>query len=320
MIDAARIDAAIAYLQTRVRHTPLEASPTLSKHVGLPVYLKLENLQITGSFKVRGALFAMSQLSADVRAKGVVTCSAGNHGKAVAYAAKTLGVSAEIWVPASVDEAKYRGIQALGANCIRAETQGYDATQAQALAAAETTGRHFLHAFESPDVMAGNGGTVAAEILAACPNVATCLLPVGGGGLFAGFASHMQRTRPQVQLIGCQHRDSPALQRSLEQGHAVTELPFVATTAGGIEGGIGAETFAIIRKTVDDVRLVTEADIFDAVRWLLTHHHYLMEPSCGPVIAACFQPKPIVAQGPVVLVISGRNLDIATLEHILQST
>src|SRR5215510_301 len=265
-------------LEGRIRRTPIEASPALSDAANAPVFLKLESLQLTGSFKIRGAYFVMSRLSADERRRGIVTCSAGNHGKAVATVARELGVPAEIHVPRDVDQAKYQAMLALGARVVRSDFEGYDDTERVARDEAARSGRPFLTAFDDAAVLAANGGTVAAEVLEDCPDARTFLLPVGGGGLSGGFAYYAKTALPDCRVIGCQHEGSPALAMSLERGQAVTSLPAFATTAGGLEGGIGRTGFDVLKTRVDGVALLSEAEIFEAVRFLLERHHYLIEP------------------------------------------
>src|SRR5678815_3029909 len=189
-------------IEGRVRRTPVEASPALSDAASAPVFLKLESMQLTGSFKIRGAYFVLSQLSADARARGVVTCSAGNHGKAVAYVARELGVPAEIHVPRDVDQAKYLAMVALGARVVRSDFEGYDDTERVARDEAARSGRPFLTAFDDVRILAANGGTVAAEVLEDCPDARTFVLPVGGGGLSGGFAYYAkQRLADCLSLI-----------------------------------------------------------------------------------------------------------------------
>lgn len=304
-------------LDGRIRRTPIEASPALSEAAGAPVFLKLESLQLTGSFKIRGACFVLSRLSDDERRRGVVTCSAGNHGKAVAFMASALGVLAEIHVPRGVDQAKYQAMVALGAKVVRSDFEGYDDTEEVARAAAARSGRPFLTAFDDVRILAANGGTVAAEVLEDCPDARTFVLPVGGGGLAGGFAYYAKAALPDSRVIGCQHEGSPALALSLERGQAVVRLPPLSTTAGGLEGGIGRVGFEVLRTRVDGVALITEAEIFDAVRFLLERHQYLIEPSAAVTVAAILTGKAGRLDSPTALVISGRNVALPTIRRIL---
>jgi len=306
-------------LEGRIRRTPIEASPALSDAANTPVFLKLESLQLTGSFKIRGAWFVLSRLSSDERQRGVVTCSAGNHGKAVAFVAHALGVAAEIHVPRDVDQAKYQAMVALGAKVVRSEFDGYDDTEQVARAEAARSGRSFLSAFDDPRILAANGGTVAAEVLEDCPEARTFLLPVGGGGLSGGFAYYAKRALPESRVIGCQHEGSPALALSLERGQAVVKLPAFATTAGGLEGGIGRTGFEVLKTRVDGVALLAEAEIFEAVRFMLERHQYLIEPSAAVTVAAILTGKVGRLESPTVAVISGRNVSLATIRRIVSA-
>jgi threonine dehydratase len=294
-------------LAGKIRRTPVEYSPELSAILGVPVWLKLESLQLTGSFKIRGAMFAISKLQREV-----ITCSAGNHGKAVAYVAK----GATICVPRSVDRSKLDAMVAMGADVRVSEFDGYDQTEDWAMEMAAREKKYFLSPFDDDAVMAANGGTVAMEVLEDAPDARVFILPVGGGGLSAGFAVWAKDRLPDAAIIGCQHVLSPALKMSLEAGHAITRLPAVETLAGGVEGGIGARTFAVLQPLVDQVALVTEAEILDAVRWMIAHHQYLIEPTAAVTIAACISGN-IRATHPAVVVVSGRNVSADTAKKIL---
>jgi len=286
----------------------MEYSPGLSEILGVPVWLKLESMQLTGSFKIRGAMFAISRLKEDV-----ITCSAGNHGKAVAYVAR----GATICVPRSVDQSKLSAMVAMGADVRVSEFDGYDETQDWAMEMAAREKKYFLSPFDDDAVMAANGGTVAMEVLEDGPEARTFVLPVGGGGLSAGFAVWAKDRLPDARIVGCQHVLSPALKMSLDSGQAVTRLPAVETLAGGVEGGIGARTFAVLQPLVDQVALVTEDEILDGVRWMIAHHQYLIEPTAAVTIAACIGGK-VRATEPVVVGVSGRDVGERTVKKILE--
>lgn len=316
-LDLNLVKQACQFLAGRIRRTPVEFSPGLSQAVGAEVYLKLECLQITGSFKLRGALFRLSRLSAQERAAGVATCSVGNHGKAVAYAAGQLGISATVYVPRDVDQSKHRGMVELGATVIRSDFPGYDDTLEWAVEQAAAAGLTFVSAFDDYAVMAGNGGTLAAETIQQAPEAETFILPVGGGGLSAGFAYYAKQKLPGCRLIGCQHELSPALALSLKQGQAVTKLPAAETVASGVEGGIGAMCFGVLGPLVDSVALVSEAEIRSAFRWMLENHQYLIEPTAAVPIAACLSGKIDKLAGRAVIIVSGRNVSVETVRRIL---
>jgi threonine dehydratase len=318
MLTLERIRAASRLLEGRIRRTPVEPSPSLSEELGVPVWLKLEHLQTTGSFKVRGAFVRMAELTPEERRWGVVTCSAGNHGKAVAYVAREIGVAATVYVPKTVDQAKYRGMLALGAEVFRTDFSGYDDTEEIARQEAQRSGRPFLSAFDDDAVMAGNGGSLAVEVLEDLPEARTFVLPVGGGGLAGGFAYYAKKVLPDARIVACQHELSPALKLSLERGEAVTKLPPIETTAAGIEGGLGLSNFEVLRSRVDGVALLSEEEILEAVRWLLAEHQYLVEPSGAATVAACRSGKIGRPASPAVVVLSGRNVALETLRRILR--
>lgn len=313
------IDDAAAFLLPRVRVTPVERSGPLSDCLGVETFLKLEFLQITGSFKIRGALYRLELARRD-GIRELATCSAGNHGKAVAYAAAKAGMRAVIFVPSSVDESKFRAMVALGADVRRSEFPGFDDTEAWARECARHEELLFLSAFDDYAVMAGNGGTLAMETASALPQVRNWIVPVGGGGLSAGLAFWVKAVRPEDRVIGCQLEASPALRLSLDRGSAVTRLPGVDTLAGGVEGGIGALTFPVLRDRIDGVALVGEDEVRQAMRWMLREHQYLIEPTAAVTLAACLNGRigrPVT--GETVVLVCGRNVSESTARAVLGS-
>jgi threonine dehydratase len=312
------IDEAAEFLRGRVRRTPVEESPGLTEILGVKTWLKLECLQVTGSFKIRGALFRLSRLSEPERGAGIVTCSAGNHGKAVALAARELGIVATVYVPSTVDEVNLKGIRRMGARAIVSEFPGYDATEEFARSEAKRAGQPFISAFEDGAVIAGNGGTLEREIVEDCPEAGTVIFPVGGGGLGAGLAWEWKEKRPRARLIAVQHAKSPALKMSLERGEAVTQLPFVETLAAGVEGGIGKTPFEILKTRVDDVALVSEAEIVEAVRKVAAQHQYMTEATGAVAAAACYAGRVGRLQEPAVVVLTGRNVSLSVYLRILE--
>lgn len=316
-LTLALIAEAREVLAGRILRSPVEFSPALSEIAGVPVWLKLESLQPTGSFKIRGAWFGMSRLREAERRRGVVTCSAGNHGKGIAHVARELGIAAEIHVPKGVDESKYQGMLALGAKVVRSELDGFDETEQVARAEAARSGRTYLTAFDDNPILAANGGTLAAEVLEDLPEARNFLLPVGGAGMAGGFAFYAKALLPDCRIVGCQHELSPALALSLERGQAIVRLPAVETTAGGVEGGIGRTGFEVLKSRIDGVALVSEEEIFAAVRFLLDRHQTLVEPSAAVTVAAILTGKAGALSTPTVAVISGRNVALATVRRIL---
>jgi threonine dehydratase len=304
-------------LEGRIRRTPIEPSPRLSELAGVPISLKLENLQLTGSFKIRGAFFKLLRLSPADRERGVVTCSAGNHGKAIAFVSRALGVRATIFVPRSVDESKYRGMLALGADVVRSDFDGFDDTERLARGEAERAGRLYVSAYDDTEILAANGGTLAAEVLEDAPDARAFLVPVGGAGLAGGFAFFAKGSLAGARIVACQLAASAALPLSLERGEAVTRLPPVPTTAGGLEGGIGRTGFEVLRTRVDAIALLTEEEVHEGVRFMLDAHQYLIEPSSAVTVSAILAGKAGPLETPAVAVISGRNVALPTVQRIL---
>ncbi|NNE70328.1 MAG: pyridoxal-phosphate dependent enzyme, partial [Rhodothermales bacterium] len=276
------IDRAEAVVGPLVRETPMEESPALSRQLGTPVSIKFESLQETGSFKVRGALFALSE-AREEGASRVATCSAGNHGLGLAHAARHFGMPARIYVPGGVDQKKASLLEELGAEVIRSPFQGFDETETWALAEVDRDGIPFISAYDDIQILAGNGGTLMREMRRQQPDLETVVVPVGGGGLSGGMA--LSADGP-IRLVAAQAAASPALALSLARGEAVTRLAAAETLAGGLEGGIGATGFDALRTRVNQVVEVSEPEIRAGVRWTLAEHRYLIEPSSAVAIAA----------------------------------
>ena len=318
MLTVDAITHAAAWLQGRIDHTPLVQSPSLSASIDAPAWLKMDHLQRTGSFKVRGALYALARLPDDQRKNGVATCSAGNHGKGMAYAAQQMGIPVRIYVPQSVDEAKYAGMIALGATVIRSNFDGYDATEAWAHEEASRLNLPFISAFDDWDIITGNGGSLGVEIASDIDDVGTLVMSVGGGGYGAGLAFYLKARVPSLHVVAVQHEGCPALTLSLKRGEAVTEMPALATVAGGLEGGLGIRPFQILRDVVDTVVHVSEHEIKAALRWVLAEHQTLVEPSAAVTVAALLHQKVALPnRRPVVTVLTGRNVSYSTLASIV---
>ncbi|NUM87741.1 MAG: pyridoxal-phosphate dependent enzyme, partial [Bdellovibrionales bacterium] len=280
------IDEAAEFLAPRVRRTPLERSPVLERVLGVPVWIKLECLQATGSFKLRGAWFYLSKMKSEERMLGVATCSAGNHGKGLAFAAREYGVPSTVYVPASIHDAQERDIAGLGARVVKSAFQGFDESADWAAQEAAREGLHCVSALDHPWIMAGNGGSLAVEILEQTPEARTFLVPAGSGGLGAGFSFVLKEVNPRLRFVACQHEASPALKLSLERGEAVTRMPEIETLAGGMGRGIGEQAFQVLLGRVDEIALVSEAQIHEAVRWMIREHRILIEPAAAVTLAA----------------------------------
>ncbi|MCK8664337.1 hydroxyectoine utilization dehydratase EutB [Pseudomonas azerbaijanoccidens] len=292
-----------------VRRTPMEHSPSLSQQLGVPVYLKLESRQITGSFKLRGASNAVAQLNAEQKARGVVAASTGNHGRALAYAASQLGVKATICLSHLVPGNKVQAIRDLGAQ-VRIVGQSQDDAQREAERIAHEQGATLLPPFDHPAIIAGQG-TLGLEILEQQPEVSQVLIPLSGGGLFAGVALALKSANRQIVTHGISMQRGAAMHASLAAGHPleVAELPTLADSLGG---GIGLDnryTFAMTRDTCDHLHLLSEASIANAIRHAYREERLVLEGAAAVGIAALLEGL-IEPRGPVVVVISGRNVDV----------
>jgi threonine dehydratase len=284
-----------------------------------PVWLKLECWQPTGSFKVRGATNFIASLSAEQRRAGVVAASAGNHALGVAFAASILGghLEATLFVPRTAPRAKVEKLRSFPVT-VREDGETYDDAHALALVHARETGATYVHAFEDARTAAGQG-TVALEILEEMPEVGTLVVPVGGGGLISGMAAAVKDRAKGVRIVAVQPEASPSLRESLKQGHALLEYPAGPTLADGLAGGIGEIVFAH-RDLIDEVVVVPEAEIEDAIVALLAEDQVVAEGS-GAVGVAALRAGLVgsVADGlPVVAVVTGGNIDAAVLARLLQ--
>jgi threonine dehydratase len=309
------IEAARELLSGVVRTTPLEPSRPLSAAIGGPAWLKCENLQRAGSYKVRGAYVRISRLSPEERARGVVAASAGNHAQGVALAAGLLGAVSTVFMPVGAPIPKVSATKGYGARIEYAGTTVDDALVA-AREFAERTGAVLIHPFDHPDVIAGQG-TVALEILEQCPDVKTIVAGLGGGGLLSGIAVAAKALRPDVRVIGVQAEGAAAYPPSLRAG-APVRLPKLDTIADGIAVGCpGEHTFAHVSKLVDDVVTVTEEDISRALLMLLERGKLVVEPA-GAVGVAALMSGAVTAETPTVAVLSGGNIDPLLLLRVIE--
>ncbi|MER6530314.1 threonine ammonia-lyase [Streptomyces sp. NPDC001508] len=297
------------------RVTAMEGSRHLSQLVGASVQLKCENLQRTGSFKLRGAYVRIAGLLPEERAAGVVAASAGNHAQGVALASSLLGVHATVFMPKGAPLPKISATREYGAE-VRLHGQVVDETLAAAQEYAERTGAVFIHPFDHPDVIAGQG-TVGLEILEQCPEVGTIVVGMGGGGLAAGIAVAVKALRPQVRIVGVQAEGSAAYPPSLAAGRPVA-IQHPATMADGIKvGRPGDVPFRIVAESVDEVRTVTEDQLSAALLLCLERAKLVVEPAGASPVAALLG-EPHAFAGPVVAVLSGGNVDPVLLQRVLR--
>ncbi|MFK0291596.1 threonine ammonia-lyase [Streptomyces sp. NPDC090442] len=295
--------------------TALEGSRYLSELVGAPVHLKCENLQRTGSFKIRGAYVRIARLSAEERAAGVVAASAGNHAQGVALAASLLGVASTVFMPVGAPLPKVAATREYGAE-VRLHGQVVDETLAAAEEHARRTGAVFIHPFDHRDIIVGQG-TVGLEILEQCPEVRTVVVGMGGGGLAAGIAVAVKALRPDVRVVGVQAAAAACYPPSLAVGRPVAIEP-LATMADGIKvGRPGDVPFAIVHRLVDDVRTVTEGELSGALLLCLERAKLVVEPAGASPVAALLS-SPGSFEGPVVAVLSGGNVDPLLMQRILR--
>ncbi|TCO78169.1 L-threonine ammonia-lyase [Plasticicumulans lactativorans] len=317
MITLDDIHKARRRIRDTLADTPCSRAVRLSRAFGCEVFLKLENLQMTGSFKVRGALSKMLLLTEAEQAAGVIAASAGNHAQGVAYAAQRLGLPATIVMPETAPLAKVRGTQAFGATVVLAGTS-YDAAYARAVEIQRETGATFIHAFDDPAVMAGQG-SIGLELLEQLRDVDAVVVPVGGGGLAGGVATAIKETRPSIRVIGVQAARIPGMQASIAAGH-VTVLPPAATLADGIAvGRVGVHTFPQAAHYLDRIVTVDEEAIARAILTLLEEEKLLAE-GAGVVGVAALQSGalPELAGKRVVVVVSGGNIDTIDLTKIVE--
>ena len=314
----AEFEDAAAVLRGVVSHTPLEASEHLSDVLGAPVSLKLENLQRTGSFKIRGATYRLSRLTPQERAGGVVAASAGNHAQGVALAAQKLGIPATIFMPLGVPVPKLLATRGYGAEVI---LEGATVETPLRLAAefAERTGAVLIHPFDHRDVIIGQG-TLGLEILDDAPEVETIIMGIGGGGLIAGVAAAAKARAAAagrtVRIIGVQAENSAAYPASLAAGEPL-EVATTPTIADGIAvARPGDVPFEVIRELVDEVVTVTDDDIARALLVLLERAKQVVEPAGAVGVAAILAGK-IAVSGPTVVILSGGNIDPLLLQRVV---
>lgn len=308
------VRAAARRLQGVARRTPLERSDALSAAAGAEVHLKLEGMQRTGAFKLRGAYNALALLPPEARARGVVTASAGNHGVGVALAARLLGARAVVFVPEDAPEAKQKRIARLGAE-LRRVAGSYDDAHPAAVAFAERTGAAYLSAFSDPAVVAGQG-TVGLEIFEELPQVRTIVVPVGGGGLAGGIGTVARALGPGVRVVGVQTDQTAAMHASLAAGR-LTSVPYGPTLCEGLSGDVDDWSLALARRVVDEVVLVSEDAVRRAIRWLYVEEGVVAEGSAAVAAAALLEGAVAGVEGPVAAVLTGSNLDAARLAPIL---
>jgi threonine dehydratase len=315
VVTQADVEAARELLAGISRLTPVEGSRPLSELVGGPVLLKCENLQRAGSFKIRGAYVRIARLTDAQRARGVVAASAGNHAQGVALAATLLGCGSTVFMPEGAPLPKVEATKAYGAQ-VNFSGQTVDDALVAAQSFADETGAVFIHPFDHPDIVAGQG-TVGLEICEQAPEARTIVVSIGGGGLASGVAAAVKASNPDVRVVGVQAAGAAAFPASLVAGHPV-KRDAMATIADGIAVGCpGRLTYRMVHDLVDDVVTVSEESLSQALLLCLERAKLVVEPA-GAAAVAALMDAPRAFEPPVVAVLSGGNIDPVLLLRVLR--
>lgn len=300
-----------------IRRTPLEYSPFLSQETGTSVFLKCEMLQITGSFKLRGAANKLLSLSEQAYEGSVITASTGNHGAGVLHMANQLGIAAEVYLPVTASKSKVNRLRQLGAT-IRQE--GTDSLISEQIARqrAEEKQVPFISPYNDREIIAGQG-TMTLEIMEQLPEAEAIFVPVGGGGLISGAGAAL-RAHSTVKLVGCQPENSAVMHASIKAGE-ILDIPSSPTLSDGTAGGLEPDslTFPLCQQWVDQFIDVSEEEIADAMRAIMKHHHFLIEGAAGLALAALQQQVQDFKGKSVVLVLCGRNVSLEVIKGLLHS-
>ncbi|HLZ21482.1 MAG TPA: threonine ammonia-lyase [Ktedonobacterales bacterium] len=303
-------------IRPHVYHTPLLPSRTLSAMSGVNVSLKAENLQRSGAFKLRGATYKLSRLSAEERERGVIAASAGNHAQGVAIAATALGISCTIVMPTAAPLAKITATEGYGATVVLAGDT-YNEAYARSREIQAETGATYIHAYDDPDIIAGQG-TLGLEILADLPEVEALVVGIGGGGLISGIATAVKALKPDVRIIGVEAAGAASMRAALDAGAIVT-LPHINTIADGIATKVaGRYTLEIVRALVDEVVTVDDEEIIHAVLLLLERCKLLVEGAGAAGVAALLSGRLDLAGKRTVAVLSGGNIDMNLIGKFIQ--
>ena len=316
MINAETLSAARERVYRIARVTPLLDA---SHAAGRPLHLKCENFQVAGAFKIRGASNMLAQLDPGVRDRGVITYSSGNHGQAVAYAARAFGAPAVVVMPTTAPRVKVDGAKALGAEVLFAGTTSAD-RRARAEEEAAGRGLTIVPPFDHEWIIAGQA-TVGLEILEQRPDVAAVVVPIGGGGLASGVASAVKHSHRHVRVIGVEPAGAPSMKTSIEAGTLTTLAQTASIADGLLTLRPGDLTFACLRELADAVVTVEDADIVEAMRWAFTKMKMVVEPSGAAAAAAVLTGRIDAAldriDGPVVAIVSGGNVGLDTMTDLL---
>lgn len=313
MLTLDRVYRASHVLKEVIRPTDLIFAPNLNPES--EVYLKTENLQVTGSFKVRGAYYKMSQLSEEERVHGVVACSAGNHAQGVALAATKNGLKSVICLPDGAPISKVEATKRYGAQVCLVNGV-YDDAYQKALQLKEEKGYTFVHPFDDEDVIAGQG-TIGLELLEQLPDMDAVIVPIGGGGLISGIAYTLKSLNPNIKVYGVQASGAPSMLRAVEH-HKIECLDKVSTVADGIAvKEPGTNTFALVEQYVDEIVTVTDDEICSAILTLIEQQKLIAEGAGAVAVAAVLHNKVPVIGKKVVCLVSGGNIDVTILSRVI---
>ncbi|HZY61789.1 MAG TPA: threonine ammonia-lyase [Edaphobacter sp.] len=315
-LSLADVQAARERLRGSVYYSPCPHSQMLSALTGQQIYLKLENLQMTGAFKERGALNRIATLTPEQAAGGVVAASAGNHAQGVAYHATKRGIRSVIVMPLATPLVKVTATRNFGAEVVL-HGANYDEAYTEAIRLCTAEGMTFIHPFDDPAVIAGQG-TIGLELLEQVPNLEAVVVPIGGGGLIGGIACAVKESRPGVRVVGVQASRLPSMAAAVRQHHPVIVDPATTIADGIAVRRAGDVTFPVVEKYVDEVVTVDEDEIASAILVLLEREKTLAEGAGATALAALIQKKTSLRSEHTAVVISGGNIDVTLLSRIIE--
>jgi threonine dehydratase len=314
-------EAEIAFkrIKNYIRVTPLDRAFFFENLDDTHVYLKLENIQVTGSFKLRGAFNKLLSLSEKDRQKGIITASTGNHGAAFLYASEILNTTGVVCVPENISPAKLKGLKMYGKGREELIFRGNDVeeTESYARELSKKQEKEFVSPYNDSQVIGGQA-TIGIEILEQLPSADVVFVPVGGGGLMSGIAGYLKCKNPEIKIIGCQPQHSPVMYESVKAGRLI-QMESLPTLADGTAGGIeeGSITFEICRDCVDEFIMVSESEIKEAILLVLEKYHMLIEGAAALSVASYIKTKDTYKGKNVVLIISGKKISLEQLKEII---
>lgn len=314
-LTTADFQAARAIAHPYIHRTPILTSASLSEITGANILLKAELFQRTGSYKIRGPLNVLSKMSAENKARGIICSSAGNHAQGVAYAARVHNIPATVVMSVNAPAAKVDATRAYGATVIQ-HGEIWDDAYAHSLQIQEERGLTYIHPFDDPLLIAGQGG-VGLEIAEDVPNVDYVIVPIGGGGLISGVAMAIKAAHPNAKVIGVESSGAPAMSRSVAEGKRVVLDSVTSVVDGLVVRQVGVNNLWVVQNYVDDIVLVDDADIFDSVVWLMERCKLVAEGAAAAPIAALRTGRLTIPKGKTaVCVLSGGNLKLEQLRHL----